>query len=888
VTKRYLLIDGPSLMFRAFYVLPPLKTSAGVPKGALLGFLRMLLRAVQDAKADGVAVAMDIGTPFREEIYGDYKATRDKTPEDLKDQLERLPEVLSAIGVPVIGKEGLEADDVIAVLARRLSKDGHEVVIVTGDRDLLQLVHERIQTVLTKKGVSEMARYDVETFRKEYGFHPSLLPDYKALAGDASDNIPGVPGIGDKTARLLVSQYGSLESIYEHLAEIKPQIREKLAANRERAFQGRLLATLKDADELDLPMPRLPDLTGERAINMMKSLEFGSLLSQYAKKEPAAGLFGEAKERAPERDLNAVWQEIRAVAEGRQSRPAEYLVWDEFWKESEHLQQSEESGLKRGVEGFRGLAQQEDLLFATNGKQWSAIKVSGGAGGTAAKAFNQWRNAARTGAFFADDWKRVLHWLKKETGEDAAGAMPCIDLSLAAFLLDPEGPTSVRGMLKRYLGDREVTEPKDLAVALVELATVLQRELEAACLDEILRQWEIPFSEVLARMEDAGIRVDTDALDNLSEIWRKEIEELERTAEVMLGKRINLSSPKQVAALLFEELGLPRLSKDSTAGEVLEQLKDHHPIVNLILRHRTVSKLRSTYAEALKAQIDADGKVRTTFLQTGTATGRLSSREPNLQNIPVRGNEAVLIRRAFVPSDETKQFLSVDYSQIDLRMLAHLSGDEELIKVFREGGDVHTEAARRLFGITGAVDPEARRRAKVVNFGIIYLMSDYGLSQELGCSREEAGGIIRGYFERFPGVKEFVEATLKSARETGYVTTLLGRRRWVRDVNSQNTVIRKAAERVAVNTRVQGSTADLLMMAMVEVTRKFLPQGAVPLLQIHDEILFEVPSENLKIIAKGVKMLMENVTRLKVPLEVHLKKGRNWGDLEAMSEEDSE
>jgi DNA polymerase-1 len=884
---KYLLIDGPSLMFRAFYVMPPMRTASGAPTSALFGFLRMMLRAVQDTKADGVAVALDIGMPFRENLFADYKATREKTPEDLSEQLGRLTEVLAAMNVPVVGQEGLEADDLIAMLARRLAADGNEVLILTGDRDLLQLVDHRIQTVLTKKGVTELARYDATVFQSEYGFAPSRLPDYKALAGDASDNIPGVPGIGDKTARALVSRFGTLESIYEHLGELKPALRETLTTNRERAFEGRMLATLVVCGEANLPIPRAPDLSCDEAVAVLRSLEFGSLIAQYARMEPVVGLFasGETPRKSAGESLR---EEIAATLTGAVAASEAYRPWREFWAVNTRVSPPGADEPSAGVPGEeRGLALTNGYVFATSGERWSAVAVPKTVAGEDVATVENWLAAAPGRTLFVDDWKSLFLGFQRGSGTERIGFSPSFDLSLAAFLLDPDDAVVLRYLFKRYLpGDRDLSQPLQFAKALFELNGLLEAEVRSADLEDVLRDWEIPMAEVVARMQEAGIRVDAQVLDGLSGIWQKEIEDLERTAEVIVGKHMNLSSPKQVASLLFDELGLPRVSKDSTAAEVLDQLKERHPIVPLILRHRIVTKLRSTYAEALKTRIEADGKVRTTYLQTGTATGRLSSRDPNLQNIPIHGPEAVLIRRAFVPTDATREFLAADYSQIDLRLLAHISGDEGLIQVFREGGDIHTETARSLFGITGEVDAEARRRAKAINFGIIYLMSDFGLSQELGCSREEAAGIIRGYFERFPGVKRFVEETLEAARERQYVTTLLGRRRLVRDIRSQNGVVRKTAERVAVNTRVQGSTADLLMMAMVELNRRFSPTEVTPVLQIHDEIVFEVPRENLKTVAKSVKMVMESVTGLKVPLVVHLKRGRNWGDLEAIREED--
>lgn len=874
---KYLLIDGPSLMFRAFYVLPPMRTASGIPTSALYGFLRMMLKAARETKADGVAVALDIGTPFRGQIYTDYKATREKTPEELTPQFERLPNLLAAMNVPVLGVEGLEADDLIATLAHRLTKEGHEVLILTGDRDLLQLVADRIEVVLTKRGVSDLIRFDATAFEKEYRFPPPLLPDYKALAGDPSDNIPGVPGIGPKTARDLISRFGRLENIFDHLADLKAHLRERLLAHRDRAFEGRMLATLKVTDSADLPTPRSPDLSRPEALAMLQSLEFGSLMASYLPHEPSPGHLFDSVEPLLVREESSLWDEISGAASAGQSSAEGFVRWEDFWEPA--------SVSTDPTRATRGVLSRNGIVMATDGTAWSALEISPRSKGDPVSRIREWLRAEPGRSIFVDDWKSLFAILLK-TDSGSPGFVPDFDLSLGAFLVDPEGPTSLNDLLKRYLTDLRLKKPRDLAQAVMRLKEALARDLQQAGLLDVLREWEIPLAEVLVRMEVAGVRVNAEALNELSELWLKETQQLEKTAETMLGKPINLASPKQVARLLFEELGLPRLSKDSTSTEVLEQLKEHHPIVPLIMRYRAVTKLRSTYAEALKSEIETDGKVHTTYLQTGTATGRFSSRDPNLQNIPIHGPEATLIRRAFVPSDDAHEFLSADYSQIDLRLLAHLSADPELIRVFEAGEDIHTETARRMFGITGEVSAEARRRAKAVNFGIIYLMSEYGLSQQLGCSREEAAEIIRSYFERFPGVKRFVEETLAFARQSEYVTTLLGRRRWVRNVNSRNSTVRRAAERVAVNTRVQGSTADLLMMAMVQLSRRIPTHLAAPLIQIHDEILFEVPSENLKNVARSVKMVMESVTKLRVPLVVHLRRGCNWADLEVIDEVD--
>ncbi|MHA2621172.1 MAG: DNA polymerase I [bacterium JZ-2024 1] len=875
---KFLLIDGPSLMFRAFYVLPPMRTASGEPTSALFGFLRMVLRANHDTCADGIAVALDIGKPFREDLYEDYKATRQATPEDLAPQLERLPEVLQALDIPALGREGLEADDLIATLAQRLAQEGHRVVILTGDRDLLQILGERIEVLLTRRGVTEVARYDVATFERDFGFAPSLLPDYKALAGDPSDNIAGVPGIGDKTARMLVGRYGSLENIFEHLQELKTGLRDKLEAHRARAFEGRLLAKLCTSVEGELPAPRPPDLTRETARSVLHTLEFDSLIAQYGNRGPSSrgGLFGESvHSRKNEWDL--VWEAVLFGAKSEPSGGAEFQGWHAFWDPG----RSTPPDCKRRCILLRG-----NMILSTDGLHWTGLNLSNSGVTEVARTITMWSSASPGSHIFVDDWKAIYSALTDTQDNLHPGFQPTNDLSLSAFLLDPEGPKSLKDILKRYLPDAPLGRPTELARALSKLDEVLTNLLKEAGMLGVLEKWEIPLAEVLARMEKAGIRVSSERLEELSRSLENEVKQLEETAEQILGKRINLSSPKQVAGVLFEELGLPQISGVSTSAEVLEQLRGRHPIVDVVFRHRTVSKLRSTYCEGLQSQIGADGKVHTTYLQTGTATGRLSSREPNLQNIPVQGPEAVSIRRAFIPSDETREFLAADYSQIDLRLLAHLSGDEELTAVFRSGGDIHSETARRLFGISGEVSPEARRRAKAVNFGIVYLMSDYGLSQELGCPREEAGEIIRGYFQRFPGVKRFIEDTLAQARATGYVTTLLGRRRWVQAVTSENQTIRKAAERAAVNTRVQGSTADLLMMAMVELDRRIPADRAIPLLQIHDEVVFEVPSRHLESVAKSVKLVMETVTSLRVPLVVQLRRGRNLGDLEGLDEED--
>ena len=789
-----------------------MRTATGLPTNALYGFTRMLLRAHRMLRPRGVYVATDIGESFRKEYFPEYKATRQKSPEDLLPQVRYFPRLVEALGARLLALEGLEADDLLATIAEQWRvKSG--VVLVTGDRDLLQLLRAGVRVWYTRKGVTEVVDYTEKRFAEEYGFPPHRLPDYKALVGDPSDNIPGVKGIGEKTARRLLQEYGSLEGILQALPELPKRERSALQEAGEKVFLWRELTTLRPRD-ITLPEPGLVDPDQPAAQEIFAELEFRTLV----RRKPA--LF-----TAPRTGLTSL-EALRAHRPAGE-QPA-YVLWREegWW-----------------LEGDGGRA------------RWEGAR---------------WEEWAREAAVW--DWKEFVRTQGWAYGEKER---PQMDALVAAYLLDPAQDLRLQAIRRAYGGGSLLRATRQLA-----------RKLRESGMWELMQDLYLPVQEILAEMERWGVRVDRQRMRDLEERLSRELEVLTRTVREVAGLRINLNSPKQVAQLLYDHLKLPAPRNRSTSAEALAPLAEKFPIVKVILEYRVLSRLRSVYVRELGGQIAEDGRVHTRFLVTGTQTGRLSSRQPNLQNLPARGKYARWVRSIFVPS-AGHRFLAADYSQIDLRVLAHLSGDEHLVALFEQDRDIHTETARRLFGVE-EVTPEVRRRAKAVNFGIIYGMGEHGLAQSLGVSRSEAREILERYFARFPGVRRFIEETIQFARERGYVETLLGRRRWVPEVRSRSDAVRRAGERVAVNTRVQGSTADIVMRAMIRVREACTPEEFRMLIQIHDELVGEVPEPRAQEVARKVRNIMKDAVPLRVPLKVHTEIGASWGEMEEVEESNDE
>lgn len=869
-TRKLILLDGNSLANRAFYALRLFSTSDGVYTNAVYGFLTMLFRLLEEEKPDYLAVAFDMGrATFRHAEYAAYKGTRKAPPEEFRPQLDLLREVLTALNIPWFRMEQYEADDLLGTLSRQAAQQGVETLIVTGDRDALQLVDENVTVLFTKKGISDVVRYTPAQLMKDFGLRPEQIIDLKALMGDPSDNIPGVPGVGEKTALKLLSQYGSLEGVYEHLDEIQGALKQKLAAGRESAFLSQRLATIErnapitfNPEELQVRPPNYAE-----ALPLFRRLEFKSLLPKVT--PSAEGLQAEAVEAA----VAAV-----ALVQPKVVQSAPELV--------ERVTQAAPERLYllapcRIPADNPGCPEPAAVAVALPGEVLYAE-------GEAALGVADLLAYGRPVSGF--DLKPVYNWAFARGGQPAD---PSFDAALAAYLLDP-GRTAYRleDLARQYdLGELPEGEGPAALATRASVLPALEERMEAALeregLTHLLRDIEVPLLPILAEMEAAGVGIDQATLAEMSQEIGARIGEL--TAEIydLAGTTFNIGSPKQLGEVLFERLGLPAGKKTKSGGystdaEVLEELAVEYEIAAKILDYRTLTKLKGTYLDALGALVARDGRIHTTFTQTVAETGRLSSKDPNLQNIPIRIEEGRRIRRAFVPRPGNL-LVAADYSQIELRVVAHYSGDPALREAFERDLDVHARTAAVVWDVPmEAVTPEMRRKAKAVNFGLIYGQTDFGLARAVGMSRKEAKAFIQTYFDRFAGVKAYMEQKKAEAREKGYVTTLDGRKRYLPEINHRVYSIRQNAERMAINTPIQGTAADLMKKAMLAVRRALRESGlrAQMILQVHDELVFECAEADVAALTALVKREMEGAMQLSVPLKVEVKAGPNWYAME--------
>ena len=862
LSKRFILVDGSSLLYRAFYALPLLQTAEGAYTNAVYGFANMLQKLLNEYAPDYLAVAFDKGKKtFRNEMFAAYKGTRKPTPPELSSQIPMLHEFLAALGVPLIEEAGYEADDILGTLAVKAAREDVDVLVVTGDRDALQLVRENIRVLFTRKGMTDLLLYDEKLFLEEYGFPPKGLIDMKGLMGDASDNIPGVPGIGPKTAKKLLIDCGSLEGVYERLAEISgKKLKENLASNREKAFLSKDLATIR----CDMSLEFAPDSyvmkpKGDELQAFFQRYEMKSLATAFASFAAADGV---REETAPELSLHTMDDEEAKKA---------------------FAEKAEEQGFFSIAACFEGKVpdmKARHLVLCAGGEVLLAEAAE---------------LACFSSLFEKEDIQKIVHEYKPflHCGMDFA---PCFDVSLAAYLLAPAASQyDMASLAAIYLPSVNAAEAARegalgaawCAVLLEKLYPVLKKRLEEQQLLSLYETMEFPLVEVLAAMEQAGIYVDRAALHEKSREISTHIAHL--TAEIYdLAKgEFNINSPKQLSAVLFERLDLqpPMGTKKtktgySTNAEVLEAMRFDHPILEKILSYRFWTKLQSTYLDSMEGLISPRTKrIHTRFNQTVTATGRLSSSEPNLQNIPVRTDEGRQIRALFEPSDGYDALMSADYSQIELRILAHLSEDKNFLEAFLHGQDIHARTASEVFGVPmEAVTPDLRRKAKAVNFGIVYGISDYGLSKDLHISRQEAADYIASYFEKCSGIKRFIDGVVEKAHSDGFVTTIFGRRRDLPAIKSSNYNQRTLAERMAMNTPIQGSAADIIKLAMIK-THRALQEGGFKsriLLQVHDELVLEIMQNEKEQVADLVRDAMENVVQLSVPLSVDIHTGENW------------
>jgi len=865
--QKLVLVDGNSLLYRAFFALPPLTNAKGEVTNAVYGFTTMLLKIVDEEQPDLVAVAFDLPTPtFRHERYAEYKATRQQMPEELGPQIEMTRQVLEAMHVPVYDLESYEADDIIGTLASEAEARGFRVLVVTGDLDELQLVSERVSVMVTRRGISDTKVYDPAAVRERYGFTPDRLPDFRALRGDTSDNIPGVPGIGDKTAAALVMRYGSLEGVLEHAEEVTPRrIAEALEAHADLARRAKELARIvRDAPiefDPEALWRRPPDR--ERLAELFRHLDFRSLLARL---EP-----GELVVSDRHRLLQQIGEVKKLAAELAQAREVTvYPLADRS------------PAMRAEMRGLSLMADGEPTVIVASEGQLARLLAP-------VRPVLESPKVAKTG----HDLKRLAVLLHQHS----IGLQGLeFDTMLASYLVNPARRHDLMSAVYDHLqgdtkaelalGDR--AGPAAAATALRQIAALRQRLeplLEEMELAQLFRDLEMPLVPVLVEMEARGVAVDVSALEALSVRLGQRAGELEREIWSLAGEEFTIASPKQLRHILFEKLGLPpdrtKRTKTgySTDADVLAGLSDHE-IVARILEYRETTKLKSTYVDALPRLINPQtGRLHSSFNQAVTATGRLSSSDPNLQNIPIRTELGMEIRRAFVPGDPGQLLLSADYSQIELRILAHITGDENLIAIFREDEDLHRAAAMEIFGVgPDQVTGQMRSFAKMVNFGIPYGISEFRLAREMGISVEEAAHYVSRYFARFPKVHEYVRNVPAQARAAGYVKTLLGRRRFLPELTTRSPSLRAAAERMAINSPMQGTAADIIKLAMLRVHDQLAARGfeANMILQVHDELLFEVPEAEIPETARLVIECMAGACDLKVPLKVDAKAGRNW------------
>ena len=842
------LIDAFGYIFRAYHArarsgAPPMRTRTGIPTEAVYIFHNMLRRLLAEHKPSHIAAVFEgEGPTLREQAFEQYKANRPEAPPDLTEQIPWVRKLLEAMRIPVLSAPGYEADDLIGTVARQAADSGWEVVIVSSDKDLLQLVSNGIRVYNPMKD----EWYDAAKVREFLGVDPAQVPDLLALKGDASDNIPGAPGIGDKGAGDLILRFGSVEAALEQAAAVERKTyRESLQNNRERILLSKQLATIDTSAPFECSLESFvaqsPDLAALREI--YRELEFTSFLKEMPGAAPA---------------------ELRLL---RLNSPEEVARWLESLSAGAPVAVAVCPAGGELVEGAVGLACKPDEGVSVSFRHREALRPL-------------LEDAARPK--ITHDLKSLLLHLARE-GIQAQGFRE--DVMLYDFLLEAEpAACALDSLVARRLNRKPAASCEEQAACIFQLAGLLRPELEKLGLREVYEKIDLPLIPVLARMEQRGIRIDPQALAALSARMEADIERLTAEIHRLAGHPFNINSPQQLAKVLFEELRLPvnsKSKKTSTAADVLEALAPEHPIAAKVLEYRQLAKLKGTYVDALPALIDpATGRLHTSFNPAGAATGRLSSSNPNLQNIPIRTELGREIRAAFLPREGWK-LLVADYSQIELRLLAHYSKDPLLVEAFRNGEDIHTRTAAEVFGVPPLmVTPELRRSAKAVNFGIVYGLSAFGLAAQLGIAQSEAQKYIQGYFERYAGVKRFLEEQIAEVRRTGETRTLFGRRRPIPDIHSSNPAARGFAERTAVNTPLQGSAADLIKLAMIAIDRQLQSMGAqaAMLLQVHDELLFELPAEEVEAVGRMVKREMENVYRLEVPLVADIGVGDNWRD----------
>lgn len=867
MSSKIVLIDGHSILNRAFYGLPDLTNAEGLHTNAIYGFLTIMFKLLEEEKPEYLTVAFDVHAPtFRHKMYAEYKGTRKPMADELRQQVPVIKEVLHAMGVKTIECAGLEADDLIGTLSNRCENEGMEVTVISGDRDLLQLAteHVKIRIPKTKQGKTEIEDYYAKDVEERYQVTPKEFIDLKALMGDTSDNIPGVPSIGEKTATKIITQYHSIEEAHEHVDELKPPRASKaLSEHWDLAVLSKELATINVKADFpyELSEAKLGNLYTEEAYIFFQKLEFKNLLSRFDVSAPANKVEDGFKIITSKSEAEKVFVQAEEAS----------TIGAVIFKDLENVLPlfADQAGL-----GGIGLCFSKEESYC--------IKVEKDITGEwLLKKLADVAEKAETYAMF-----HLKESMEQVTIRNQAN---CFDVSVAAYLLNPlKNNYTWEDVAREHLGlmiDEKIDQDmKACYESYVNYASVevLRQKLRDTKMDTLFRDIEMPLVFTLFDMEQNGIRVEADALKQYGDQLAGKIAELEKEIYEEAGETFNINSPKQLGVVLFENMKLPggRKTKTgySTAADVLEKLAPEHPVVAKILEYRQYTKLKSTYADGLANYIQDDGRIHGKFNQTITATGRISSTEPNLQNIPVRMELGRLIRKVFIP-EEGYRFVDADYSQIELRVLAHCSGDEHLIQAYKEQSDIHRITASQVFHIPfDEVTPQQRRNAKAVNFGIVYGISSFGLSQDLSITRKEAAKYIDDYFATYPGIKTFLDHAVTHAKEEGYVVTLFGRRRPVPELSSSNFMQRSFGERVAMNSPIQGAAADIIKIAMIRVNQRLKDQKMKSrlVLQVHDELLIEAYEPELDEVQNILKEEMEHAAELKVPLEIDMHTGDNW------------
>lgn len=867
MSSKIVLIDGHSILNRAFYGLPDLTNAEGLHTNAIYGFLTIMFKLLEEEKPEYLTVAFDVHAPtFRHKMYAEYKGTRKPMADELRQQVPVIKEVLHAMGVKTIECAGLEADDLIGTLSNRCENEGMEVTVISGDRDLLQLAteHVKIRIPKTKQGKTEIEDYYAKDVEERYQVTPKEFIDLKALMGDTADNIPGVPSIGEKTATKIITQYHSIEEAHEHVDELKPPRASKaLSEHWDLAVLSKELATINVKADFpyELSEAKLGNLYTEEAYIFFQKLEFKNLLSRFDVSAPANKVEDGFKIITSKSEAEKVFVQAEEAS----------TIGAVIFKDLENVLPlfADQAGL-----GGIGLCFSKEESYC--------IKVEKDITGEwLLKKLADVAEKAETYAMF-----HLKESMEQVTIRNQAN---CFDVSVAAYLLNPlKNNYTWEDVAREHLGlmiDEKIDQDmKACYESYVNYASVevLRQKLRDTKMDTLFRDIEMPLVFTLFDMEQNGIRVEADALKQYGDQLAGKIAELEKEIYEEAGETFNINSPKQLGVVLFENMKLPggRKTKTgySTAADVLEKFAPEHPVVAKILEYRQYTKLKSTYADGLANYIQDDGRIHGKFNQTITATGRISSTEPNLQNIPVRMELGRLIRKVFIP-EEGYRFVDADYSQIELRVLAHCSGDEHLIQAYKEQSDIHRITASQVFHIPfDEVTPQQRRNAKAVNFGIVYGISSFGLSQDLSITRKEAAKYIDDYFATYPGIKTFLDHAVTHAKEEGYVVTLFGRRRPVPELSSSNFMQRSFGERVAMNSPIQGAAADIIKIAMIRVNQRLKDQKMKSrlVLQVHDELLIEAYEPELDEVQNILKEEMEHAAELKVPLEIDMHTGDNW------------